>query len=146
MDENCIFCKIVAGEIPCARVYEDEHVLAFLDINPIAQGHTLVVLKEHYPTLLDVPPNEGESLIRAMRLVAGGLLGATKAGGFNCIQNNFHCAGQMVFHAHWHLIPRFDNDGLPDWPGGRYADNAAMQQLARSISVHINGGAAGDSQ
>lgn len=146
MDENCIFCKIVAGEIPCARAYEDERVLAFLDINPIAEGHTLLVLKEHYPTLLDVPPSEGESLLRAMRLVAGGLLEATKAGGFNCVQNNFHCAGQMVFHAHWHLIPRFDNDGLPDWPGGQYADNAAMQQLARSISAHINGGAAGDSQ
>ena len=138
MDENCIFCKIVAGKIPCAKVFEDDHTLAFLDINPIAKGHTLVVLKAHYPTLLDVPAQEGEFLLGALRLVAGAVLGATNAGGINCIQNNFACAGQMVFHSHWHLIPRFDNDGLPDWPGGQYTDNAEMQQLARSISTHIN--------
>ena len=146
VDENCIFCKIVAGKIPCTRVYEDDRVIAFLDINPIAAGHTLVVLKNHYPTLLDVPAGEGEALLNALRLVAGAVLKATKASGFNCVQNNFSCAGQMVFHSHWHIIPRFDNDGLPDWPGGKYADNAAMQQLARSISVHTEGGAAGESQ
>ena len=144
VDENCIFCRIVAGQIPCARIYEDEHVLAFLDINPIAEGHALVVLKAHYPTLLDVPPGEGGALLAAMRLVADGLLKATKAGGFNCIQNNFSCAGQMVCHSHWHIIPRFDNDGLPDWPGGKYADTAAMQHLARSISGHIAAAVAGD--
>ena len=146
MSGNCIFCNIVAGKIPCARVYEDERVLAFLDINPIAEGHTLVVPKNHYPTLLDVPAVEGEALLRALRLVAGGVLKATKAGGFNCVQNNFRCAGQMVFHSHWHIIPRFDNDGLPGWPGGQYADNAAMQQLARSISALIDDGAAGESK
>lgn len=144
VDENCIFCKIIKGEIPCARIYEDERVLAFLDINPVAEGHALVVLKNHYPTLLDVPAREGEALLKAMRLVAGAVLKVTGADGFNCVQNNFPCAGQMVFHAHWHIIPRFDNDGLPDWPGGRYADNAAMHQLARSISAHANGGAAGE--
>ena len=146
VDENCIFCKIVQGRIPCARVYEDERVIAFLDINPIAAGHTLLVLKEHYPTLLDVPAGEGEHLLRAMRRVAWAVLKATKASGFNCIQNNFACAGQMVFHSHWHIIPRFDNDGLPDWPGGQYADSDVMQQLARSISAHLDGSEAGDSQ
>jgi histidine triad (HIT) family protein len=145
MDAHCIFCNIIAGTIPCARVYEDDHVLAFLYVNPVAEGHTLVVLKKHYPTLLDVPADEGEALIRALRLVAGGVLRATRAGGFNCIQNNFRCAGQMVFHAHWHIIPRFDNDGLPDWPGRPYADNAAMQQLARTISAHTGDSAAGES-
>jgi histidine triad (HIT) family protein len=146
VDENCIFCKIIAGGIPCARVYEDERVLAFLDINPIARGHTLVVLKGHYPTLLDVPAGEGESLLKAMSRVAGALLSVTKAGGFNCLQNNFRCAGQMVFHAHWHLVPRFDNDGLPDWPGGKYADESAMRELARAISTHTGSGVAGDPQ
>ena len=136
-DETCIFCKIIAGDIPCTRVYEDEHILAFLDINPIAKGHILVVPKGHFPTLLELPESEGEALIKAMRLVARAAQEATGAGGFNCIQNNFGPAGQMVFHSHWHIIPRFDNDGLPDWPGGQYADTDEMQQLARSISARM---------
>ena len=144
VDENCIFCKIIAGQIPCAKVYEDVRVLAFLDINPIAKGHTLVVMKGHYPTLLDVPAREGEFLLKALRQVAGALLKATNASGFNCIQNNFSCAGQMVFHSHWHIITRFDNDGLPDWPGRQYAEDAEMQQMAKSISTHIHD-AAGES-
>jgi histidine triad (HIT) family protein len=136
-DPTCIFCKIIAGEIPCARVYEDENVLAFLDINPIAKGHTLVVPKGHFPTLLELPESEGEALLKALRLVAGAVKEETGAGGFNCIQNNFTPAGQMVFHSHWHIIPRFDNDGLPDWPGGQYADTDEMRQLARSISARM---------
>lgn len=133
----CIFCKIIAGEIPCARVYEDDSILAFLDINPIAAGHSLVVPKRHFPTLLDLPASEGEALLRAMRLVADAVKKETGAGGFNCIQNNFAPAGQVVFHSHWHIIPRFDNDGLPDWPGGCYAGDE-MQQLARSIKARIS--------
>jgi histidine triad (HIT) family protein len=136
-DPTCIFCKIIAGEMPCARVYEDEDVIAFLDINPIAKGHTLVVPKGHFPTLLELPESEGEALLKALRLVAGAVKEETGAGGFNCIQNNFAPAGQMVFHSHWHIIPRFDNDGLPDWPGGKYADTDEMQQLARSISARV---------
>ena len=139
VDSECLFCKIIAGEIPCARVYEDSHILAFLDINPVAKGHTLVVPKGHYPTLLDLPACVGEPLLHAMRLVAGALLKETKASGFNCVQNNFSSAGQMVFHSHWHIIPRFDNDGLADWPGGRYADITEMQQLALTIGARISG-------
>ncbi|MDR2488469.1 MAG: HIT family protein [Desulfovibrio sp.] len=146
VDESCIFCKIIAGDIPCARVYEDERIFAFLDINPIVAGHTLVAFKAHYPTLLDAPADEGKALLEAVKKVAGALLGVTKAGGFNCIQNNFRCAGQTVFHSHWHIVPRFDNDGLPDWPGGKYDDTSTMQELARVISTHIDSGAAGDSQ
>ncbi len=137
VDGNCIFCKIVAGAIPCAKVYEDEHVLAFLDINPIARGHTLVVPKPHYPTLLDFDPDLGAPLLRALQRTAEAVRAEVRAGGFNVVQNNFTCAGQMVFHAHWHIIPRFENDCLPDWPGGRYADSAEMQQLAAGISARI---------
>ena len=135
----CIFCKIIAGEIPCARVYEDADVLAFLDISPIVKGHTLVLPKAHHPTLLDLPVSLGEPLMRALRLVAKGVQEATNATGFNCIQNNFRSAGQMVFHSHWHIIPRFDGDGLADWPGGHYTDNDEMQRLALSINARIAG-------
>lgn len=137
VDEECVFCKIIAGEIPCSRVYEDAHILAFLDLNPIAKGHTLVVPKEHFPTLLDVPAEVGTPLIRAMRRIGAALRKATGASGFNCVQNNFSAAGQVVFHSHWHIIPRFENDGLPDWRGGRYKDSAEMQQLAKSIDAHV---------
>ena len=136
-DPACIFCKIIAGEIPCASVYEDENTLAFLDISPVAKGHTLVVPKSHFPTLLELPESKGESLLKALRLVAGAVKKETGAGGFNCIQNNFIPAGQTVFHFHWHIIPRFDNDGLSGWPGGQYAGTDEMQQLARSINAHI---------
>lgn len=137
VDENCLFCKILAGSIPSAKVYEDEHVLAFLDINPIAKGHTLVVPKAHYSTLLELPASGGQALLNAMKTVAKALQEETGCGGFNCIQNNFAPAGQMVFHSHWHIIPRFDNDGLPDWPGGKYGGNEEMQQLAGAINARI---------
>lgn len=133
VDDNCIFCKIIAGSIPCAKLYEDDNILAFLDVNPIAKGHSLIVPKGHYPTLLDLPESEGEVLLRAMRLVAAAVKNHCKADGFNCIQNNFSAAGQMVFHSHWHIIPRFNNDGLPDWPGKPYSDNEEMQALARAV-------------
>lgn len=136
-DRNCLFCKIIAGEIPCAKIFEDDNTLAFLDINPIAKGHTLVVPKGHFPTLLDFPASEAGPLIDALRRVAGAVQKETGAGGFNCIQNNFGPAGQMVFHSHWHIIPRFEKDGLTDWPGGAYAGTDEMNQLARSISAHM---------
>lgn len=133
VDESCLFCKIAAGTIPCARVYEDDHILAFLDINPASRGHTLVVPKGHYPTLLDFPQELGEPLVRALRLVAKAVQEETGAGGFNCLQNNFAPAGQVVFHSHWHIVPRFENDGIPDWPGAPYGNPAEMEELARSI-------------
>lgn len=137
-DDDCIFCKIISRSIPCAKVFENDHVLAFLDINPIAQGHTLVVPKGHYATLLDVPPPLGVELIGAMQRIADAVLEATNADGFNCLQNNFSAAGQMVFHAHWHIIPRFLNDGLVDWPASAYPSPELMQNLAESIRTRIN--------
>jgi histidine triad (HIT) family protein len=137
VDAHCLFCKIIAGDIPCAKVYEDDDILAFLDINPTAKGHTLVVPKGHYPTLLDLPPTEGPALLRAMALVGKALMTQCGAGGFNCFQNNFGPAGQMVFHSHWHIIPRFDNDGLPDWGGKPYDSNDEMLELARALSGGI---------
>ena len=137
VSDDCLFCKIIAGVIPCARVYEDEHILAFLDISPAAKGHTLVVPKGHYPTLLDLPVCEAEPLFRALKLVAAAVQAETRSSGFNCLQNNFGAAGQMVFHAHWHIIPRTDDDGLKHWPGKSYDDGAAMHQLAESVNLRI---------
>jgi histidine triad (HIT) family protein len=139
VDEGCLFCRIIAGAIPCARVYGDNHVLAFLDINPIVPGHTLVVPRGHYPTLLDVPPCEAGNLFAALKIVAAALQAEVRAEGFHCLQNNFSAAGQTVFHAHWHLIPRVAHDGLRLWPGKPYADAEQMRQMAENLSSRITG-------
>jgi histidine triad (HIT) family protein len=141
--EECLFCRIVAGAIPCARVYENDHVLAFLDINPVTPGHTLVVLKGHYPTLLDVPPREAGNLFPALQIVAAALRTELRAEGFHCLQNNFSAAGQTVFHAHWHLIPRAAHDGLELWTGKPYADGEQMRRLAETLSSSTAAGFSG---
>ncbi len=118
--DGCIFCKIAQGIIPCAKVYEDEAFLAFLDINPFRLGHTLVIPKGHYATLLDFPGDMGSALFNVMQKVGTGILNHTQAQGLNCLQNNFSAAGQVVFHVHWHLIPRHEGDGLFSDPLERY--------------------------
>jgi histidine triad (HIT) family protein len=109
---ECIFCKIIGGEIPSKKVYENEKVLAFLDINPKTQGHTIVVPKKHYINILDVPDSEIKPLFISVKKVAGILKEKLSADGFNIIQNNFSAAGQDVMHCHIHIIPRKENDNV----------------------------------
>ena len=131
--ESCVFCRIVKGELPSTRVYEDDDILAFLDINPISRGHLLVIPKGHYQTLLDVPAELGCRIMPVLAMLGKAVMTATKATGFNCLQNNFAAAGQIVFHSHWHIIPRFDGDGLKHWPHNTKIDMSAMQAVAESI-------------
>ena len=136
-DANCIFCRIASGEIPCAKVYEDEHVLAFLDLAPVHPGHTLVIPKTHHKDMLEVPAELGTAVFAALRKVAAAVLEATGAQGFNVMQNNRLAAGQTVFHIHWHIIPRFDDDGLNMWEQGSYPDMAAMQAMAAKVASYL---------
>jgi len=136
-EEHCIFCKIIRGEIPCAKIFEDDHVLAFLDINPAAPGHALVVPKAHAQTLLDVSPNSGNALVAALQKVGRAIMIECGATGFNCMQNNFASAGQVVPHVHWHVIPRFDNDELFSIPAGQYPSTKEMQLLATAVETNI---------
>ncbi|MEG1609758.1 MAG: HIT family protein [Bilophila sp.] len=131
--ETCLFCKIVRGEIPCAAVFESDDFVVFLDINPVSRGHSLVVPKVHWETLLDVSPDSGVSLVKTIQRVGSALMKATGAEGFNVVQNNFPAAGQEVAHVHWHIIPRFDGDGLKAWPQSGYADSQDMAELAGRI-------------
>jgi len=108
--ETCIFCKIVKGEIPCAKIYEDDKVISFLDIAPTGKGHALVVPKEHYETLIDLP--EGFPLLSVIKKVAKAQSAALGSEGFNVVINNQKVAGQVVPHAHVHIIPRQANDGV----------------------------------
>ncbi|WP_316898586.1 HIT family protein [Pseudodesulfovibrio indicus] len=133
-DSDCIFCKIVAGDIPCAKVFESETVLAFLDIAPVNAGHALVLPKDHHPTLMDLPTGLGGDLLAALKAVGGAVMEATGADGLNLMQNNHEAAGQLVHHAHFHLVPRFSDDGLRLWPQAPYDDPEQMRKLAATIA------------
>ncbi len=132
--EDCIFCRIANGEIPSAKVYEDEDVTAFLDLAPANRGHVLVVPKRHYANALDFPCDLAPAVCLAVRKVAGALVKVLDAKGFNVFQNNGPAAGQSVFHIHWHIIPRFADDGLSMWRQGSYPSQEDMNELAEKIS------------
>ena len=128
-----IFSKIVAGTIPCHRVYEDAHVLAFLDVNPLAEGHTLVIPKRPVERFEDLTPDEAAALARALGPIARKVLSVTGAEGYNLLQNNGGVSGQVVMHVHFHIIPRRAGDGL----GYRWlpqpGDQAALAALAERM-------------
>jgi histidine triad (HIT) family protein len=107
---ECIFCNIRDRKAEAEIVFEDENILAFLDIQPINYGHTLVITKKHYDNFLTVPKDELDKLIHAVQFIAGAVKRSMNADGFNVISNNGNPAGQSVYHFHFHIIPRFNND------------------------------------
>jgi len=137
VSEDCIFCKIIAGKIPCAKIYDQGGLFAFLDIAPVNKGHALVLPKVHYPTLFDLPPDLGRGLVTALSAVGRAVMQATGAAGLNLGMNNFLVAGQLVHHAHFHLIPRHEGDGLRLWTQHGYESGEEMQKLAQAIKKAI---------
>ncbi|WP_291322761.1 HIT family protein [Desulfonatronospira sp.] len=135
--QDCIFCKIVRGEIPSAKVYEIESVLCFLDVAPAVKGHCLVIPKVHVENILEMPEDMAADVHRVIRKAGRGIIQGLKADGFNVGMNNFQAAGQVVMHAHWHLIPRFKGDGLQLWPQYKYDSNQEMQSVAQNLSSAI---------
>ena len=109
---DCIFCKIIAGEIPAATVYEDEHVFAFMDIAPANPGHTLVIPKQHYRNIFDMPIEVGTKIMQAAIPIANAIRDALNPDGLNLFQSNEAAGFQTVFHFHLHLIPRWEDDPL----------------------------------
>lgn len=124
MSKDCIFCQIVAGEIPNFTVYEDDNALAFLDINPVNKGHTLVMPKKHYLNLEEVPEDELCELIKVVKKI-GKAVKDGLADGYNVNVNNDPAAGQIIPHLHFHIIPRQESDGLKLWVGGKYETDEA---------------------
>lgn len=132
-----IFSKIVSGEIPAVKVYEDDATLAFMDIGPAARGHTLVIPKAEHADLFEIPPDTLADVMRAAQRVALALREVLQPAGINIIQNNGAAAGQSVFHFHVHVIPRWEGDNaLRLWQPGQ-ADIAELRQLAEQISAAI---------
>jgi len=121
LDKNCIFCRIVKGEIPCAKIFEDDYIISFLDIAPANKGHALIVTKNHYETLLDVPDDDLNDLMIKAKKIARAMSSALGSEGFNVLMNNKKVAGQLVLHAHLHIIPRFKGDGIDlNWRPKKY--------------------------
>lgn len=142
--KDCIFCRIVKNEIPSKKVYEDGVSFAFLDINPRNPGHTLVIPKRHYETIFDIPEERAGEFFESVKRVAGMVKNGTKAQGLNITQSNGSAAGQIVSHLHFHVIPRFANEG-PVAPEGilqvKKMDEKSMDKVVGAIkSASSEGG------
>lgn len=138
MSGNCVFCRIVAGEIPAVKLYEDDLVLAFLDIAPVNRGHALIIPKKHYFSVTEIPAAEAGRLLEAAGRLGAALLRAVDADGFNLLLSNGTVAGQVVPHAHLHVIPRFPEDGLV-LPSRHvpYADAAEKDAVAAEVRKRL---------
>jgi histidine triad (HIT) family protein len=133
---DCLFCKIINKEIPAVIVFEDDNVLAFLDIHPVNPGHTLIVPKIHSEGLLDADDKVLEEMIVATKKVAVAILRGLGYEAFNLEQNNGKIAGQVIPHLHWHIVPRTADDGLTHWPGKEYVEGED-QIIAEKIRSQI---------
>lgn len=126
---DCVFCKIVNGDIPSFKVYEDDNVLAFLDHTPVNSGHTIVIPKSHHKTFLDVPDELLDKIMIVIKKIAPAIVVGSGAEAFNLNLNNGQVAGQVVFHAHWHIIPRLSEDNLKNWTSRNYQAGEAEAVL-----------------
>jgi histidine triad (HIT) family protein len=129
---DCIFCKIVTGAIPAAKVLETPEAIAFLDINPVNRGHTLVVPKAHHPHLADIPDAIAAATGALLPRLCRAVRAATGADGLNVIVNNGEATGQTIDHCHWHIIPRFGDDAVNwPWPHSPYIGDELGQMKLR---------------
>src|SRR3989338_11493803 len=128
---DCIFCKIIKGELPSFKVYEDDVTLAFLDIRPVNPGHTLIVPKRHSKNLFDVPSEDWVAVAKVVRDLAHVVEKAVAADGINININNREHSGQVVDHAHVHIIPRFKGDGFKLWTQRQYKEGEAESTLEK---------------
>jgi histidine triad (HIT) family protein len=125
-DPGCVFCKIVAGDIPCLRLFEDDVSFSFLDVGPLAEGHLLLIPRSHYETLDQMPGEVVARLTQHLPRLAKAVARAVSCDGYNVLQNNGRIAGQAVAHVHFHIIPRVSGDSLGyRWPAGKYPEGRA---------------------
>jgi histidine triad (HIT) family protein len=138
--KDCLFCKIVAGEIPSKKVYEDTNAFVFLDINPRNPGHMLVIPKNHYETIFDMPDNEIGGFFKIVKKMAEKCRSAVGAEGISISQSNGRIAGQMVLHMHAHIIPRFSTEGPPGLESilpVKRMDEANLDKIVTALQKNI---------
>lgn len=130
-DNDCIFCKIAAGEIPSATLYEDDDFRVILDLGPASKGHALIIPKEHFRNLYDIDDETAAKAMVLAKKMVKKMTDVLGCDGYNVVQNNEECAGQTVFHFHMHLIPRYHNDqaGIT-WTPGKLEDDVKEEILA----------------
>jgi histidine triad (HIT) family protein len=133
---SCLFCKIVAGEIPSDKIFEDADLMAFLDIRPVSKGHALVIPKRHMADFLEADDQTLARTVVQVRRIAAAILQATGAQGFNLHVNTGQVAGQVVPHLHFHIIPRYAGDGLKHWPGHEL-ELKTRQEIAEAIKKYL---------
>jgi histidine triad (HIT) family protein len=133
--EDCIFCKIIAGEIPSYKIYEDDHSFAFLDISPIARGHTLVVSKTHVEFLSDMDPDDIGEMFKAVGKVGDSIQKNLKPAGINYLVNQGKAAGQLIPHVHCHVIPKNEGEGLDYTWGKADVSEEEMKEIAERIKI-----------
>ena len=133
MTNDCVFCAIAAGEIPCFKVYEDDFALAYLDINPFAKGHTLVIPKAHAADVSEIGDDALKELVVRVKRVASHLKDALGCDGFHILQNNGEAAGQTVRHIHFHIVPRWNGD--PIVFENRKGDMGELAALAEKLRM-----------
>jgi len=135
--DDCIFCKVVAGQIPVTKIYEDEVVLAFLDIGPISDGHTLVIPKQHFEKLHDCHAEVLGQVASRLGKVAKAVAAGMNCQGYNLLCNNGRVAGQLVEHLHFHIIPRNADNGVFDrWPAYEY-EQGKIEAIAAKICKNL---------
>jgi histidine triad (HIT) family protein len=133
---DCIFCKIIAGEIPADKIYEDDKVMAFMDIRPVSRGHALVVPKVHAADIVETDDGAAADAILQAKKIASSIQHALNADGFTISTNRGEAAGQTVFHLHFHIIPRYSKDGLQPWPH-KEIEPKTRQEIAEQIKKHL---------
>ncbi|MEK7567594.1 MAG: HIT family protein [Patescibacteria group bacterium] len=136
MDKSCLFCKIIAKEIPSEVIYENEDTFAFLDINPLHPGHTLIVPKEHSENILEISEKSYKAIAKTARIVAKAIKTGLKPDGVNVHMNNESAAGQVIFHTHLHVIPRYIDDGFLPWHKSNHSQEeitAAGEKIKSSL-------------
>ena len=132
--DDCIFCKIAAGEIPSRKLYEDEDFVVILDLNPTSKGHALIIPKEHYANLYEIDEEVAAKAMKLAKKMALKMTDVLGCDGFNLLQNNGESAGQTIFHFHMHLIPRYVNDGQKIlWTPGESAPEE-LEEVRRTIT------------
>ena len=136
-DESCIFCKIVRKQAPASIIYEDETVMAFLDIRPLNEGHTLVIPKKHYVDIFDIPEDQLSQVHKVAKQVSAAIKKATNADGISIIQQNGKAAGQDIFHFHVHAVPRFEGQKLPSFSALKEVERVKLDGMAKKIKQQL---------